>query len=325
MSEVLERTKESSAEGAPFAPGTPDELADGAAAAPLPGGSSVLGEWLQSLKTVWIKLKRDPAAVVGLVIVGLLVTAALGSMILVPYDRVIAQDLGQALRPPGGEYWFGTDHFGRDVFLRVLYGAQVSLVVGIVAVGLGMSIGLLLGTSSGYFGGWWDTLVMRITDIMLAFPFLLLALAITAALGPSLTNAMLALGIASFPSYTRLVRGNVLSLREENYVEAARVAGATHRRIMLRHLIPNLLGTLIVYGTLRISTAILAEAGLSYLGLGAQPPMPTWGGMLSEGRDYLLFFEWLALFPGLAILVTVTGFNLLGDGLRDALDPKTRR
>lgn len=319
MSEVLDQEERALAappqSGGPPRP-VPENRAD--------TGSPVY-EFLQSLKLVWTKLKRDPAAVVGLMIVLLLLIAAVASLVFVPYDRVIAQDLGQALRPPGGECWFGTDHFGRDVFLRILYGAQVSLMVGIVAVGLGMSIGLLLGTSAGYFGGWWDTIVMRVTDVMLAFPFLLLALAITAALGPSLTNAMLALGIASFPSYTRLVRGNILSLREENYVEAARVAGASHSRIMLRHLIPNLLGTLIVYGTLRISTAILAEAGLSYLGLGAQPPMPTWGGMLSEGRDYLLFFEWLALFPGLAILVTVTGFNLLGDGLRDALDPKTRR
>ncbi len=282
-------------------------------------------EMIVSLRIVWIKLRRDKAAIVGLGIVLALVLAALGSFLFVPYESVITQDLSQALQPPGAEHWLGTDHFGRDVFLRILYGAQVSLAVGLVAVGLGMSIGLVLGTSSGYFGGWWDTFVMRITDIMLAFPFLLLALAITAALGPSLTNAMIALGIASFPSYTRLVRGSVLSLREENYVEAARVAGAGHSRIMMRHLAPNLLGTLVVYGTLRISTAILAEAGLSYLGLGAQPPLPTWGGMLSEGRDYILFFEWLALFPGLAILITVTGFNLLGDGLRDALDPKTRR
>lgn len=282
-------------------------------------------EILGSLRIVWIKLRRDPAAVVGLGIVVILVLAAIGSFLFVPYEKVITQDLRQALQPPSAEHWLGTDHFGRDVFLRILYGAQVSLAVGIVAVGMGMSIGLILGTSSGYFGGWWDMVVMRVTDVMLAFPFLLLALAITAALGPSLTNAMIALGIASFPSYTRLVRGNVLALREENYVEAARVAGAGPNRIMLRHLIPNLLGTLVVYGTLRISTAILAEAGLSYLGLGAQPPMPTWGGMLSEGRDYILFFEWLALFPGLAILITVTGFNLLGDGLRDALDPKTRR
>lgn len=282
-------------------------------------------EFLLSLRGVWIKFKRDKAAVAGLVIVILLTICAFISIFVAPYSKACAQDLAHALQPPSAAHWFGTDQYGRDVFLRVLYGSRISLSVGFVAVSIGMAIGLLLGTSSGYFGGWWDMLVMRLTDVMLAFPFLLLALAITAALGPSLINALLALGIASFPVYTRLVRGNVLSLREETYVDAARVAGASSNRIMLRHIVPNLFGTLIVYGTLRISTAILAEAGLSYLGLGAQPPTPTWGGMLSEGRDYILFFEWLPLFPGLAILLTVTGFNLLGDGLRDALDPKTRR
>lgn len=282
-------------------------------------------EFLLSLRTVWIKFKRDRSAVAGLVIVLLLALAAVLSVWLAPWSAVTNQNLAEALQPPSWQHWMGTDQFGRDVALRILYGARISLFVGFVAVAIGMGIGLVLGTSSGYFGGWWDTLVMRVTDIMLAFPFLLLALAITAALGPSLQNALLALGIASFPSYTRLVRGNVLSLREENYVEAAKVAGASSNRIMFRHLMPNLAGTLIVYGTLRVSTAILAEAGLSYLGLGAQPPTPTWGGMLSEGRDYILFFDWMPLFPGLAILLTVTGFNLLGDGLRDALDPKTRK
>jgi len=284
-----------------------------------------LKEFLLSLRTVWVKFRRDKAAIGGLIIVVALAIAALLSFWLAPFSAVAAQDLTNALQPPSSAHWMGTDQFGRDVGLRILYGARISLFVGFVAVAIGMSIGLLLGTSAGYFGGWWDTVVMRITDIMLAFPFLLLALAITAALGPSLQNALLALGIASFPSYTRLVRGSVLSLREENYIDAAKVAGASANRIMFRHLIPNLFGTLIVYGTLRVSTAILAEAGLSYLGLGAQPPTPTWGGMLSEGRDYILFFEWMPLFPGLAILLTVTGFNLLGDGLRDALDPKTRK
>lgn len=282
-------------------------------------------EFFLSLRTVWIKFRRDRTAVVGLAIVVSLTLAAFLSIWLAPWSAVTGQDLANALQPPSWQHWMGTDQFGRDVALRILYGARISLFVGFVAVGIGMSIGMVLGTSAGYFGGWWDTLVMRVTDVMLAFPFLLLALAITAALGPSLQNALLALGIASFPSYTRLVRGSVLGLREENYIEAARVAGASANRIMFRHLMPNLFGTLIVYGTLRVSTAILAEAGLSYLGLGAQPPAPTWGGMLSEGRDYILFYEWMPLFPGLAILLTVTGFNLLGDGLRDALDPKTRK
>jgi peptide/nickel transport system permease protein len=282
-------------------------------------------EFLLSLGLAWRRLRRDRAAVAGLVIVVLLAATALLSLFIAPWERVIAQDLLHALEPPSARHWFGTDYLGRDVFLRVLYGSRISLTVGLVVVAMGMSIGLLLGTSSGYFGGWWDAVVMRVTDVMLAFPFLLLAIAVTAVLGPSLQNTILALGFASFPAYTRLVRGQVLALREEMYIDAARVAGAGHARIMLRHIIPNLAGTLIVYGTLRISTAILAEAGLSYLGLGAQPPQPTWGNMLSDGRDYILFYTWLPLFPGLAILLTVAGFNLLGDGLRDALDPKSGR
>jgi peptide/nickel transport system permease protein len=282
-------------------------------------------ELLLSFHVVWIKLKRDRSALAGLAIVLTLLLAAAASFVFAPYEQVIAQDLRRALEPPGATHWFGTDSYGRDVGLRVLYGSRVSLIVGLTVVGIGMSLGLVLGTSSGYFGGWWDSLVMRITDVMLSFPFLLLAISITAVLGPSLKNTILALGIASVPAYTRLVRGNVMVLREETYVDAARVIGVSHSRIMFRHLMPNLLGTLIVYGSLRVSTAILAEAGLSYLGLGAQPPQPTWGNMLSDGREYILFFEWLPLYPGLAILLTVTGFNLLGDGLRDALDPKTRR
>jgi peptide/nickel transport system permease protein len=208
--------------------------------------------------------------------------------------------------------------------MRVLFGSQISIVVGFTAVAVGMSMGMVLGITAGYFGGWWDNLVMRMVDVLLALPFFLLAVAIAGALGAGLANTILALGLASFPTYTRLVRGNVLALRSELYVDAAKVLGASAIRIMATHIAPNLLGTLIVYGTLRISTAILAEAGLSFLGLGTQPPIPTWGNMLSDGRDYILFFDWLPLFPGLAILVTVIGFNLLGDGLRDALDPKSR-
>ena len=284
-----------------------------------------MSEFLLSLRDVWRRLRRDRGGMAGLAIIACLAVAALSSLVFAPFPAVIAQDLRHALEPPSVHHWFGTDFVGRDVFLRVLYGARISLVVGVIAVGIGMTLGLLLGTSAGYLGGSYDAAIMRVTDVMLAFPFLLLAIAITAVLGPSLRNTILALGFASFPAYTRLVRGQVLSLREENYVEAARVAGAGPGRIMFRHIAPNLVGTLIVYGTLRISTAILAEAGLSYLGLGAQLPTPTWGNMLSDGRDYILFYSWLPLFPGIAILVTVAGFNLLGDGLRDALDPRTRK
>jgi len=232
--------------------------------------------------------------------------------------------LPDALQPPSLKHLFGTDHLGRDIFLRILYASRTSLLVGVTVVAIGMSIGAVLGLFAGYFGGWWDQTISRFVDVMVAFPFLLLAIAVSATLGPSLRNVILALGFATFPSYVRLVRGCVLSIKEEAFVEAARVIGAGRIAIMFRHILPNLFGTLLVYGTLRISTAILAESGLSYLGLGAQPPNPTWGNMLSDGREYILFYEWLPLFPGLAILITVMGFNFLGDGLRDLLDPRLK-
>lgn len=267
---------------------------------------------------------RNRLAVLGLALVGLVLLMVILSIPLAPWERVIDQDLPNKLQPPSLAHPMGTDHLGRDILARVLYGSRVSLLVGITVVAIGMSIGTVLGLMAGFFGGWIDSVISRLTDIMLAFPFLLLAIAVAAVLGPSLQNVIIALGFASFPAYVRLVRGSVLSIREEQFVAAARAIGVSRRAIMLRHILPNLAGTLLVYGTLRISVAILAESGLSFLGLGPQPPQPTWGNMLTDGREYLLFFHWLPLFPGLAILITVLGFNLLGDGLRDLLDPRMR-
>lgn len=276
-------------------------------------------------------------AMVGLVIVVSLTITAILAGFLAPWDKVIAADLPVALQPPSFAHPFGTDHYGRDVMLRVVYASRTSLLVGFFVVAIGMTMGTALGLLAGYLGGWWDKTISRFVDIMLAFPFLLLAIAVSATVGPwavailreyvgdyqlfSSLPVILALGFASFPAYARLVRGCVLSIREEQFVDAARALGAGRVRIMSQHILPNLFGTLLVYGTLRISTAILAESGLSFLGLGALPPEPTWGNMLSDGREYLLFHSWLPLFPGLAILVTVMGFNFLGDGLRDLLDP----
>lgn len=260
----------------------------------------------------------------GLLIVVGLVLTALASFFVAPWEAVIRQDFPSALQPPSAKHWFGTDILGRDIFLRVLYASRTSLLVGFTVVGIGMSVGTALGLLAGYLGGWWDRLVMRLTDILLAFPFLLLAIAVAASLGQSLLNLIIALGFATFPSYARLVRGCVLAIREEQFIDAARAIGVGRVRIMLVHILPNLMGTLLVYGTLRISTAILAESGLSFLGLGAQPPEPTWGNMLAEAKEYLVFYAWLPLFPGLAILLTVLGFNFLGDGLRDVLDPRLK-
>jgi peptide/nickel transport system permease protein len=274
--------------------------------------------------------------VLGLVVVTVLVATALSSTFVIPYESVVKQVPANALQEPSWSHPMGTDHLGRDVLARIVYASRTSLLVGVMVVAIGMSIGTILGLLAGYLGGWWERIIMRVVDIMLAFPFMLLAIAVSATVGPWLLEKLeetfkiqtfstlpviVALGFATFPDYVRLVRGSVLSLREEQFVDAARALGATRRRIMLCHILPNLVGTLLVYGTLKISTAILAESGLSFLGLGAQPPEPTWGNMLSEGREYLLFYSWLPLFPGVAILLTVLGFNFVGDGLRDVLDP----
>jgi peptide/nickel transport system permease protein len=272
----------------------------------------------------WRRMKRNTLAMVGLIVVIGLIVTALSSFVLAPYDRVIAQDFPSSLQPPSLKHPMGTDQLGRDVFLRVLYASRTSLLVGFTVVLIGMTVGTALGLMAGYLGGWVDSVISRVSDVMLAFPFLLMAIAVTAALGASLWNLIIALGVATFPAYTRLVRGSVLAIKAEQFVDAAHAIGVGKIRVMVRHILPNLLGTLLVYGTLRISTAILAESGLSFLGLGAQPPEPTWGNMLADAREYLLFYRWLPLFPGVAILVTVLGFNLLGDGLRDILDPRLR-
>lgn len=293
---------------------------------------------MHELLDFWRRFRRNTLAMVGLLVVIGLVVAAVGAQFLLSWDAVIEQQLPVALSPPSWQHPFGTDHLGRDILNRILYGARTSLIVGFTVVVIGMTLGTLLGLLAGYLGGWWDRMISRFVDIMLAFPFMLLAIAVSATVGQLLLDkfaewglpafsslpVILALGFATFPSYTRLVRGCVLAIKEEQFVDAARALGAGRTRIMLLHITPNLFGTLLVYGTLRVSTAILAESGLSFLGLGAQPPEPTWGNMLSDGREYLLFYPWLPLFPGLAILITVLGFNFLGDGLRDLLDPRLK-
>lgn len=284
-----------------------------------------MSERQSPLAAFWRDFRRNRLAMVGLTIVVILLLAALASFVIAPYDVVVSQDRTQRLAGPSVSHWLGCDELGRDVLLRLLYGSRISLLVGITVVAIGMTMGTMLGLVSGHFGGWVDSLIMRIVDIFLAFPFFLLAIAVAGFLGPSLRNAILALGIASVPSYTRIVRGSVLSIREMTFVESAVVAGAGNIRIMVVHIFPNLIGTLLVYGTLRISTAIMAEAGLSYLGIGAQDPLPTWGKMLSNLREHMLFHPWHILAPGMAILITVMGFNFLGDGLRDLLDPRLRK
>lgn len=275
-----------------------------------------------SRRSVWRRARRLRNLAIGGVLVGVLVLAAALAPVIAPFDPVRDADLNNYLRPPGAPFLLGTDTFGRDVFSRMIYGARISLGVGIAVQASALAIGLTLGLLAGFFGGRVDQLIMRLTEVVFAFPGLLFAIAIMAVIGPSLYNVFLALGLVSWTSLARVVRGQVLALKEQEYVEAARAVGASNARIIARHIVPNTLAAVTVLVTLGIGGAILAEAGLSFLGLGAQPPQPSWGSMLSAGRDYLLQAPWLSLYPGLAIFLTVMGFNLLGDGIRDLLDPR---
>lgn len=249
--------------------------------------------------------------------------SALFAPALAPADP-LDQKLSLRLKPPSLAYWLGTDQLGRDMLSRLLFGARISLIIGLVVVGLAGTFGTLVGLVAGYTRGIVDEVLMRVTDLFLAFPALILAMAIAGALGPNLNNAMIAIAVVTWPVYARLARSQVLSLREREFVEAARSLGASTPRILWRHILPNTLAPLLVQASFDMGGAILTAAGLSFIGFGAQPPTPEWGVMISEGRKFITTHPWLSLFPGLAILLTVAAFNLIGDGLRDALDPRLR-
>jgi peptide/nickel transport system permease protein len=271
----------------------------------------------------WRRFRRSRLAMIGLLIVALIMTAAALAPWLAPQDPA-KQSLFEKRARPGGKYILGADEFGRDILSRVIYGARVALVVGLVSVGIALSLGLVLGSLAGFLGGWVDAGIMRGVEVLLAFPYLLLAIAVVSALGPGALNTTIAVGIWGTPPVTRIVRGAVLALRETEYVRAARALGAAGPALVTRHILPNILPTVIVYGTLFMANAILVEAALSFLGLGVQPPTPSWGLMVATGRDFLLITPHITTIPGLAIMLAVLGFNLLGDGLRDALDPRLR-
>ncbi|MGL5088352.1 MAG: nickel transporter permease [Cetobacterium sp.] len=275
---------------------------------------------------LWKNLKRNKMALFGLVILVIIILLALFADQIANYDQVvIKQNLRMRLKPPSSQHWLGTDEFGRDIFARLIHGARVSLKVGMLAVGIAIIIGGFLGSLAGYYGGKLDNIIMRIMDIFLAVPSILLAIAIVSALGPNLLNLMVAVSISSIPRYARIVRASVLSIRDQEFIEAARAIGASDTRIIFRHIIPNSLAPVIVQGTLGVANAILATAGLSFIGLGIQPPAPEWGSMLSGGRQYLRYAWWVTTFPGVSIMITILSLNLLGDGLRDALDPRLKQ
>jgi peptide/nickel transport system permease protein len=269
------------------------------------------------------RVGRHKGAVTGLVIVGALVFIALFQNTLAPRSPV-GIDIANALAAPGPGHPMGTDQYGRDTYSRVVHGSGISLTVGLISVGIAATAGTTVGLLAGYHGGPLDAFLMRVVDVMLAFPGILLALGIVSVLGPNLRNLMIAVGISGIPLYARLVRGSVLVAKEQLYVDAARVTGVPVPVILARHILPNVVAPVIVAGTLGMGTAILAAAALSFIGLGSQPPTPEWGRMLSEGRDYLRDAWWISTFPGLAIMLTVLGVNMLGDGLRDVLDPRLR-
>ncbi len=288
------------------------------AAAPLPIAKH-RSEWQRSVRT----LTRNRLVIAGLVMCVLVVLVAIFAPLLAPYNP-IANNVRAALQRPSSLYYFGTDRFGRDVLSRVIYASRTSLLVALVSTSLAAIVGVALGLVSGYFGGLVDTLAGRLMDILFSFPALLLAIAIAAMLGPSVKNAVIALAVVYVPLFGRIIRGSTLAERDKEYVEAARVLGASTPRIIFRHVFPSILSPLIVQGTITFSNAILIEASLSFLGLGTQPPNPSWGTMLAEGRSFLETAPWMSIFPGIAIMLAVFSFNILGDGIRDVLDPRAR-
>lgn len=272
----------------------------------------------------WKKLKSNKSALIGFAIVIFFVVVAVLAPVL-PIPDPTATDWGAVRKAPSAAHWLGTDEIGRDELSRMIWGAQASLLAGVVSVMITVAVGVPIGLIAGYFGGWTDQIISRVTDALLATPFLILAIALAAFLGPSLTNAMIAIGLSAMPIFIRLTRGQVLSVKTDDYVEGARAVGLSHFRIITRYILPNVFPPILVQATLSIAVAIIAEASLSFLGLGQQPPAPSWGSMLNVAKNFLDQAPWMALWPGIAIFLVVIGFNLLGDGLRDILDPRTRR
>lgn len=275
-------------------------------------------------RSFYSSIGQNKAALVGGIIILLYISMTILAPVLAPYDPY-AIDLKEKLQSPSFAHWMGTDDKGRDILSRILYGSRLSLAVGFSSVAFGAFFGILLGLIAGYYGKWVDTIISRCLDVMLAFPGILLALAIISALGPSLLNVTIAVGVFSIPLFARIVRGSTMEIKQLEYIDAIRTLGANDFIIIFRHIFPNILSPIIVQGSMRLATAILSAAGLSFLGLGAQPPSPEWGAMLSSGRDFIFSAPYMAIFPGIMISILVLGFNLFGDGLRDALDPRMKK
>ena len=274
---------------------------------------------------VWKRLKRSKTAVLGIILIAMFLGMAIFAPLIVNYEEdALKQNVRERLQEPSAEHIFGTDEFGRDIFARVVYGTRISLFVGLISVSIALSIGGFLGAIAGYYGGKIDNVIMRLLDVILAIPTILLAITIVAALGASMLNLMVAVGISNIPGFARIVRASVMSVKDQEFIEAAKAIGAKDHTIIIKHVLPNAMAPIIVYATLKVATAIMATASLSFIGLGVQPPTPEWGSMLAGGRTYIRDQMYIVLYPGLAIVLTVLSLNLVGDGLRDALDPKLK-
>lgn len=274
---------------------------------------------------VWKRMKKSPTAIMGLILIIVFLCMAIFAPLIVDYEAdAIKINVIERLQHPSKDHWFGTDEFGRDIFARIVYGSRISLFVGLISVSIALSIGGFLGSIAGYYGGRIDNIIMRVLDVLLAIPVILLAITIVAALGGSIMNLMIAVGVANIPGFARVVRASVLSVKDQEFIEASRAIGAKDHTIILKHVLPNSMAPIIVYATLKVASAIMATASLSFLGLGVQPPTPEWGGMLAGGRDYMRDNMYIVMYPGIAIVLAVLSLNLIGDGLRDALDPKLK-
>ena len=274
---------------------------------------------------IWKRFKKNKAAMLGLAIFSVMVILAVFADVICDYDtQVIAQNVANRLKPPSAAHWFGTDAYGRDIFARVVHGARISIVIGLAATVGSVCISGILGSIAGYYGGRVDNVIMRVLDTFLAIPGELLAMAIVASLGPSMTNLLIAVTIARIPPFTRVIRSSILTVIDQDYIEAAIASGARDSYIIVKHILPNAMGPIIIQATMGVGRMILTAAGMSFIGMGVQPPLPEWGSMLAEGRDFMRYSPYITLFPGLAIILTSLAVNLLGDGLRDALDPKLK-
>lgn len=276
-------------------------------------------------REIWRRFKKNKAAMLGLGIFSVMVLLAVFADVICDYDtQVIAQDVANRLKAPSPDHWFGTDAYGRDIFARVVHGARISIIIGLAATVGSVCISGILGSIAGYYGGRIDNAIMRVLDTFLAIPGELLAMAIVASLGPSMTNLLIAVTIARIPPFTRVIRSSILTVIDQDYIESAIASGARDSCIIVKHILPNAMGPIIIQATMGVGRMILTAAGMSFIGMGVQPPLPEWGSMLAEGRDFMRYSPYITLFPGLAIILTSLALNLLGDGLRDALDPKLK-